>query len=152
MSTIDGLLSELLKEQLPTLVGKAMAQGDSDILGEALAWRALVAGETGLWNSMGRNNWRQVLEVTNAGIDMAIRKHGPYPTWNLQAKEFFGWMLGFFYLMQAVSLAECNRIDEALNTSIPKALAVAEASPTLRAAIREFKEQLTTIQRSNKAR
>lgn len=152
MSIIDDLLSELLKEQLPTLVGKAMAQGDSDIQGEALAWRALVVGETGLWNSMGRRDWRQALEVANTGIDMAIRKHGPYYTWNRPTKELFGYMLGYFYLIQAVSLTECGRINEALNTSIPKAQAIQEASPTLRANIRELQEQLKSIQGGKKAR
>lgn len=156
MSTIDKLLSEVLEEQLPSLVGEAMAEAmvesDSDVLGEALAWRALVIGETGLLNSLGRRDWRHALEVTNTGIDMAIRKHGPYYTWNRQTKERFGYMLGYFYLNQAVSLAECGRINEALNTSIPKAQEIQEASPTLRASIRELGEELKSIQRGKKAR
>lgn len=152
MSTVDGLLTELLKEKLPALVAEATVQGDSDILGEALAWHALVAGETGLLNSFGRRDWRHALEVANTGIDMAIRNHGPYNTWNRQTKELFGYMLGYFYLNQAVSLAECGRINDALNTSIPKAQAIQEASPTLRASIRELQEELKSIQGGKKAR
>jgi hypothetical protein len=152
MSNVEKLISECLRERLPDLVGTAMAQGDIDVAGEALSWHALITGETGFLKRAGQRDWRNALDVVNTGIDSAVSKHGPYYKWTKARKQLFGYMLGFFYLMQAVSLAECNRIDDALNTSIPRALAVEEASPILRAAIREFKEQLTTIQGSKKAR
>lgn len=144
MSVMENAWAEFM-ERLPEVVGKAMAQGDTYTAGEGLAWYALVTGPTGLLSRLKERDWPDALDMVNTGIDGAIEKHGPYSSWGNHEKELWGYMLAFFYFVQSISLAEVNRIDTALNSSIPKALAIEEASSPLRAAIWEYKTELTSI-------
>lgn len=145
MVAFDKLMAEFSAKN-SEVVGMAMARGDTDTAGSALALMALLTGPTGLGRRAAANDWANGLDVVDTGINSMTGRFGAYSSWNGQAKAQFGYMLAFFYLMQATCYSELNQTNRALTSSVPNASAIAEASPLLRTATQEFKAELTQLQ------
>ena len=132
-------------EELPKMTGKAMA-GDMDTASLGMALYAVVTGPTGLASKFanGKQDWAGALDIVDTAVDAISKQLGPYASWNSENKDIFGFTLAYFYFMQASGRYWSGLGRRALSESIPHALEINDASPTLKSAIRQFQAELRT--------